>query len=111
MRLGGGPAFCIFGKMRKRWQRFLGSAGLIALIAGSVTFAVWPVRLEEISCGTVANPDFSDDLADTCQEALASRWSTSVAIATFGGVGVLGAAVIDPRRVRRPMSPPSPENY
>jgi hypothetical protein len=97
--------------MRKRWRRFLGSAGMIVLIAGSVTFAVWPVTLDEISCGTVANPDFSDDLADTCQEALASRWSTSVALATFGGVVVLGAAVIDPERVQRPMSPPSPEDY
>jgi hypothetical protein len=97
--------------LRARWQRFLGSLGMIALIAGSVTFAVWPVRLDKTSCGTVANPDFSDDLTDPCQGALASRWSTSVALATFGGAGVLGAATINPDRERREMSPPSHEDY
>jgi hypothetical protein len=80
---------------------------MIALIAGAVTFAVLPVTLDETSCGTAANPDFNDDLADLCQDALASRWSTSVALASLGGCGVLGAAVINPDRVRRPMSPPS----
>ena len=81
------------------------------LIAGSVTFAVWPVSLDGTSCGTVASPAFSDDRADPCQEALAARWSTSVGLATFGATSVLGAATVNPDRERREMSPPSQDDY
>jgi hypothetical protein len=84
---------------------------MLALMAGSVAFAVLPVRPDGNSCGTVANPGFSDELADPCQDALAARWSASVALAAFGGVSAIGAWVIDPHRIRRPMSPPSQEDY
>jgi hypothetical protein len=50
---------------------------MTALITGSVAFAVLPVTPDGISCGTVANPDFTHDRADPCQDALAARRAAS----------------------------------
>ena len=88
------------------FRRFLAAVAMVALVAGSVAFAVLPVTP---SCGTVAaNPDLTQ-VDDACRDPLTARRSTSLQLATVAGGSVLGAAAVNPQRVRRPEDPPPPD--
>ena len=96
---------------RKNFPRAVfGLVGILGLTTWFITFAVAPVTLDEgVSCGTVASPDLTQ--ADGCGDALASRRSKSIAVATIAGFSVLSAVLVDPDRDRRPMDPPSQEDH